>query len=148
MAIDLKTLSPKELQALIENANAHMHEARAAQIQSVKQKIEALLASSSLGLEDIYPSRGKKAAGKKDKTGPVAPKYRDPSDPSQTWSGRGRQPAWFAKALRRRGVTVESLLIDSSAKSAAPARSASSAKKAVKKAAKRVGKKTAAKKTA
>lgn len=152
MAIDLKTLSPKELQALIENANAQMHEARAAHVQSVKQKIEALLASSSLGLDDIYPSRGKKAAGKKAKTGSVAPKYRDPSDPSQTWSGRGRQPAWFAKALRRRGVTAESLLIDGSAKPAAPAKSASPAKKAVKKAvkkaAKRVGKKTAAKKAA
>jgi DNA-binding protein H-NS len=148
MAIDLKTLSPKELQALIENANAQMHEARAAHIQSVKQKIEALLASSSLGLDDIYPSRGKKAAGKKAKTGSVAPKYRDPSDPSQTWSGRGRQPAWFAKALRRRGVTAESLLIDGSAKPAAAAKSASPAKKVAKKAAKRVGKKTAAKKTA
>jgi DNA-binding protein H-NS len=148
MAIDLKTLSPKELHALIENANAQMHEARASQIQSVKQKIQALLSSSGLSLEDIYPSRGKKAAGKKGKTGSVAPKYRDPSNPSQTWSGRGRQPAWFAKALRRRGVTVESLLIDGSAKPAAPAKSASPAKKAVKKAAKRVGKKTAAKKTA
>ena len=148
MAIDLKTLSPKELHALIENANAQMHEARASQIQSVKQKIQALLSSSGLSLEDIYPSRGKKAAGKKGKTGSVAPKYRDPSNPSQTWSGRGRQPAWFAKALRRRGVTVESLQIDGSAKPAAPAKSASPAKKAVKKAAKRVGKKTAAKKTA
>jgi len=148
MAIDLKTLSPKELQALIENANAQMHEARTSQIQSVKQKIEALLGSSGLSLEDIYPSRGKKAAGKKGKTGSVAPKYRDPSNPSQMWSGRGRQPAWFAKALRRRGVTVESLLIDGSAKPAAPAKSASPAKKAVKKAAKRAGKKTAAKKAA
>ncbi|HEV2680199.1 MAG TPA: H-NS histone family protein [Rhodanobacter sp.] len=148
MTIDLKTLSPKELQTLIATANAQMHEARANQIQAVKQKIETLLGSSGLNLEDIYPSHGKKAAGKKGKTGSVAPKYRDPSDPSQTWSGRGRQPAWFAKALRRRGVTVESLLIGSSAKSAAPAKSANPAKKATKKATKRVGKKVAAKKTA
>ncbi|HWX65912.1 MAG TPA: H-NS histone family protein [Rhodanobacter sp.] len=148
MTIDLKTLSPKELQALIATANAQMHEARANQIQAVKQKIETLLGNSGLSLEDIYPSRGKKAAAKKGKTGSVAPKYRDPSDPSQTWSGRGRQPAWFAKALRRRGVTVESLLIGSSAKSAAPAKSANPAKKATKKATKRAGKKVAAKKTA
>jgi DNA-binding protein H-NS len=148
MTIDLKTLSPKELQSLIATANAQMHEARANQIQTVKQKIETLLGNSGLSLEDIYPSRGKKTAGKKGKTGSVAPKYRDPSDPSQTWSGRGRQPAWFAKALRRRGVTVESLLIGSSTKSAAPAKSASPAKKAAKKATKRAGKKVAAKKTA
>jgi DNA-binding protein H-NS len=24
----------------------------------------------------------------------VAPKYRDPSNPSQTWTGRGKSPAW------------------------------------------------------
>ena len=146
MAIDLKTLSPKELQALIENANAQMHEAHAAQVQAVRQKIETLLSNSGLSLEDIYPSRGKKTPTKKHKTGSVAPKYRDPSDPSLTWSGRGRQPAWFAKALRRRGVTEETLLIGGSAKPASPVKSAKSAKKAPKKAVKRTGKKTAAKK--
>lgn len=25
----------------------------------------------------------------------VAPKYRNPNDPSQTWSGRGRTPRWM-----------------------------------------------------
>ncbi|WP_430392170.1 H-NS family nucleoid-associated regulatory protein [Dyella sp. 20L07] len=141
MAIDLKTLSPKELQALIANASAQMHEAHAAQIQAVKQKIETLLSNSGFSLEDIYPSRGKKASAKKGKTGSVAPKYQDPSDPSLTWSGRGRKPAWFAKALRRRGVTEETLLIGGSAKAAAPAKQAKAAKKAPRKVAKRVSKK-------
>ncbi|SFS00029.1 DNA-binding protein H-NS [Dyella sp. OK004] len=98
MAIDLKTLSPKELQALIANASAQMQEAHAAQVQAVRQKIETLLNNSGLRLEDIFPSRGKKAPAKKGRAGSVAPKYRDLSDPSLTWSGRGRQPAWFAKA--------------------------------------------------
>ncbi|MFN3824978.1 MAG: H-NS family nucleoid-associated regulatory protein [Pseudorhodobacter sp.] len=29
----------------------------------------------------------------------VAPKYANPADPSQTWSGRGRKPGWFIAAL-------------------------------------------------
>lgn len=29
----------------------------------------------------------------------VAPKYRNPSNPEQTWSGRGRQPTWFREAI-------------------------------------------------
>ncbi len=29
----------------------------------------------------------------------VAPKYRNPSNPDQTWSGRGRQPTWFRSAI-------------------------------------------------
>lgn len=148
MAIDLKTLSPKELQALIANANAQMQEAHATQVRAVRQKIEALLGHSGLSLDDVFPSRAKKAAGKKGGKGSVAPKYRDPADPAQTWSGRGRQPVWFSNALKRRGVTAESLLIGGAAKSATPAKKAKAAKKAPKKAAKRASKKTTARKTA
>ena len=144
MAIDLKHFSPKELEALIANASAHMHEARTAHVRAIKDKIEALLSHSGLSLDDIYPSRGKKTA--KGKTGSVAPKYRDPADPSVTWSGRGRQPLWFVKALKRRGVTEEHLLIDGAAKPAAPAKRAKAAKKAPKKTVKRAVRKTAKKK--
>ncbi|MFC6199416.1 H-NS histone family protein [Ponticaulis profundi] len=28
-----------------------------------------------------------------------APKYRNPGNPEQTWSGRGRQPTWFREAI-------------------------------------------------
>lgn len=148
MAIDLKALSPKELQTLIATASARMQEAHAVQVQAVRQKIEALLSNSGLSLEDIYPSRGKKASAKKGRTGSVAPKYRDPSDPAQTWSGRGRQPLWFAKALRRRGVTREDLLIGGSAKPAAAAKKTKAVKKAPSKGVKRASRKKAAKKTA
>ncbi len=145
MAIDLKNLSPKELQALIANANAQMHDAHAAQVQSVKQKIETLLSNSGLTLNDVYPSRAKKASGKKGATGAVAPKYRNPSNPSETWSGRGRQPAWFVKALRRRGVTGDSLLIGGPAKSEAPVKKIAFAKKARKSAPKKVAKRASKK---
>jgi DNA-binding protein H-NS len=117
MAIDLKTLSPKELQALIANANAQMQEAHATQVRIVREKIDALLKSGGLTLAEVYPTRGgKKSITKKGGKGSVAPKYRNPSNPSETWSGRGRQPVWFAEAIKRRGVTVESLLIGSAPK--------------------------------
>ena len=78
---------------------------------------------SGLTLAEVYPARGgKKSAGGKGSKGSVAPKYRDPSDASLTWSGRGRQPAWFADALKRRGVTAESLLIAGAPKAKAPAK--------------------------
>jgi DNA-binding protein H-NS len=146
MAIDLKNLSPKELQALIANANAQMHDARVAQVQAVKQKIEALLSNHGLTLHEIYPSRSKKAVGKKGVRGLVAPKYHNPSDPSQTWSGRGRQPVWFSNALKRRGVTVEDLLIDRATRPPTPAENKNAAKKAPEKTAKRAARKATAKK--
>jgi DNA-binding protein H-NS len=35
--------------------------------------------------------------------GAVAPKYRNPEDPSQTWAGRGLKPRWLAAALKSGG---------------------------------------------
>jgi DNA-binding protein H-NS len=30
---------------------------------------------------------------------PVAPKYRNPDQPSETWAGRGKQPRWLVAQL-------------------------------------------------
>jgi DNA-binding protein H-NS len=30
----------------------------------------------------------------------VYPKYRNPEEPSETWSGRGKQPRWLVSALK------------------------------------------------
>ena len=30
----------------------------------------------------------------------VAPKYRNPEEPSETWAGRGKQPRWLVAQLR------------------------------------------------
>jgi DNA-binding protein H-NS len=40
---------------------------------------------------------------------PVLPKYRNPKDPSETWSGRGKQPRWL-KAQLRAGKKLNDLL--------------------------------------
>lgn len=37
-------------------------------------------------------------------------KYANPADPSQTWSGRGRQPAWIKDALAA-GKSLETMAI-------------------------------------
>lgn len=115
MALNLESLSPTELQALIKNAEAQMESARKSQIQDVRSEIDAVLKSSGLTLAEVYPTRGGKAA-KGPKAG-VAPKYRNPKNASQTWSGRGKRPLWFVEALKKRGVTAENLLIAGTQKS-------------------------------
>jgi len=144
MALNLEALSPKDLQALIADAQSQMHTARANQIQDVRKKIDTLLHNNGLTLADVYPTRGAKGA----KKSAVAPKYRNPSNHEQTWSGRGKRPFWFVEALRRRGVTADSLLIAPESKSSAPAHT--TAKKATKKAVKKTAKtaKKAPRKTA
>ena len=40
----------------------------------------------------------------------VFPKYRNPEEPSETWSGRGKQPRWLAAALKT-GHSIEEFVI-------------------------------------
>ena len=40
----------------------------------------------------------------------VPPKYRNPERPSETWSGRGKQPRWVGAHLRS-GMKVDDILI-------------------------------------
>ncbi|WP_445322487.1 H-NS histone family protein [Roseobacter sp. HKCC-CH-9208] len=47
---------------------------------------------------------GRKAGAK------VAPRYRNPSNPDQTWTGRGRKPLWVVDALNS-GKSLDDLAI-------------------------------------
>lgn len=129
MAIDINSLSPAELQALIKSAEAQLGSARKNHIHETRAKIDGILASAGLSIGEVYPTRGDKSA--KGQKAAVAPKYRNPDNAAQTWSGRGKRPIWFNEALKKRGITAESLLIQGATK-AAPAKKATA--KAAKKA--------------
>ena len=49
--------------------------------------------------------------------GTVAPKYRNPDNPSETWAGRGLRPRWLAAALKS-GKKLEHFAIAAPAKAA------------------------------
>ncbi len=42
--------------------------------------------------------------------GPVAPKYRNPQNPEETWAGRGLRPRWLAAAIKG-GKSADDFLI-------------------------------------
>jgi DNA-binding protein H-NS len=42
--------------------------------------------------------------------GAVAPKYRNPDNPAETWAGRGLKPRWMAAALKS-GKKIDDFLI-------------------------------------
>ena len=126
MAFNLESFSPAELQALIKNAEAQMESARKNHIKEVRVKIDGILAGAGLTIREVYPTRGGKGA--KGPKAAVAPKYRDPDNVAATWSGRGKRPLWFVEALKKKGVTAESLLIAGTSAKAAPTKKA--AKKA------------------
>jgi DNA-binding protein H-NS len=111
MAIDSSKLNERQLTALMAKIQARLQELQLDKVARVRDKVIAMITSEGLDYAELMEhtafARRKKVAGKRAK---VAPKYRNPVDHSQTWSGRGSQPRWFKAALRK-GKTERSLLI-------------------------------------
>jgi DNA-binding protein H-NS len=75
-----------------------------AKISEQRRALEAEL--SKLGRFES----GKKAARGGRAGGSVAPKYRNPENPSETWAGRGLKPRWLAAAIKS-GKKIEDFAI-------------------------------------
>ncbi len=90
-------LSEIELQSVIQNAEKALKEKQAAKRKEVIAKIKELAAS--IGVNVVLQEEDKRSARKGVK---VAPKYCNPDDPSQTWTGRGVAPKWM-QALMKAG---------------------------------------------
>jgi DNA-binding protein H-NS len=121
MAIDLNGLSAKELGNLIDQAKKRQTVLKKRKpIAAIRARINAFAASEGYSVEELFggraaktaakPAPGKKASRKGRKLGKVAPKYRNPANRSETWTGRGKQPRWMA-ALVKKGKKPEDFLI-------------------------------------
>jgi DNA-binding protein H-NS len=118
MAFDLAGLSAKDLGALVKQAQQRktLLEKRPS-ITKVRAQIVKYAHANGYGIEELFGSVGKgvrRGAGKKatatKRTSKVAPKYRNPANSQETWSGRGRQPRWLA-ALTAKGKKLDQFLI-------------------------------------
>src|SRR3546814_128250 len=74
----------------------------------------------------------------------LAPKYRNPANAKETWSGRGLQPRWLAELVRQ-GRKAEEFLIEKVSGGAARRPTARTARKATSKSKRPAAKKTARK---
>jgi DNA-binding protein H-NS len=70
----------------------------------VRQKLIDIAKQHGFEINELF---GKGRKGK----GSVAPKYRDPKNPENTWTGRGRMPRWMAAATKGNKVKKEDFLI-------------------------------------
>jgi len=90
--MDLSNLSIAALEDLRKQIDADIKQRQHSEKARLRTEIQRLAAESGLTLEEIL---GGKVTGKK----AIAAVYANPEDPTQTWSGRGRRPAWFIAAL-------------------------------------------------
>lgn len=90
--LDFDTMSLDELKRLkkdLDKAIADFDERRKTE---AKRDLEERAREYGFSLSELADVKTTKRAA-------VAPKYRNPSNPDQTWSGRGRQPTWFRSAI-------------------------------------------------
>jgi DNA-binding protein H-NS len=114
--LDLEVMPLDDLWALHEQISSIL----SARITAEKRQLESRL---------VQLSRGKDAGSvvlelKSSETNPerprrkyprVFPKYQNPSAPSETWSGRGKQPRWLVSALKA-GGKIEDFRISDTAR--------------------------------
>jgi DNA-binding protein H-NS len=76
------------------------------EVAKVREQILALAQSVGVPLNEIMKGVQDKKPGKT-----VAPRYRNPADSSQQWTGRGRRPQWVKEYLEKPDNKLEWLLI-------------------------------------
>jgi DNA-binding protein H-NS len=123
MSINLESFSTKQLSELISQANQRKKLlARRKPANQVKAAVAKFLKNTGWTFDDLYgrssaPKVATAASEKKPRKstkgrslGKVAPKYRNPANSKETWTGRGKQPRWLA-AETAKGRKPEEFLI-------------------------------------
>jgi DNA-binding protein H-NS len=124
MSINLESLSTKQLSDLISQANQRKKLlAKRKPATQVKAAVAKFLKSTGWTFDDLYsrssaPKAATATASEKKprkstkgrSLGKVAPKYRNPANSKETWTGRGKQPRWLA-AETAKGRKPEEFLI-------------------------------------
>jgi len=90
----LAKMSVKDLLSLQRRVETAIEARKERDKEAVKEKMEKLARDSGYNIGELFGGK----AGKK--RAPVAVKYRDPKNPENTWTGRGRMPRWLAAKVK------------------------------------------------
>ena len=108
MSISLEGLSVKQLTALAQEAKKRSEALKKRKpIAAVRKEVAALAKKHGYTLAELVggakaaPAAARAAKAKVGKRAKVAPKYRNPAKPTETWAGRGKPPRWMAAELKK-----------------------------------------------
>jgi len=104
MVFDLKSMTAKDLTKLKKDVSKALATAETRMRKEALKAAEKAAAKFGYSLVELSDEKKPKAKAKKKPAkgkakAKVKPKYRNPADPEQTWSGRGRRPLWINAAL-------------------------------------------------
>ena len=127
MAFDLDAFSPQQLDALIAQAKQRKTTLKKRKpIAAIRKRIIDFATLEGYSISELFGGKAasakatrttgksgtaKKATTKGRKLGKVAPKYRNPANKAETWTGRGKQPLWLAGQIKK-GRKIEEFLIE------------------------------------
>lgn len=94
MAIDLNTMSLKELKDLQGQVGKAIASYEDRKKKEALAELEEKARAMGFSLAELTGTAAPR------KRAPASAKYANPADSSDTWSGRGRKPRWFADALK------------------------------------------------
>jgi DNA-binding protein H-NS len=95
-------MSRDELKKLIVDAQKALKTVDTRRRSEAKRAAEQAAKEYGFSLEEILNAGGKSTKG--------MPKYANPADPSQTWTGRGRKPNWVIEAMEA-GKSIDDMAI-------------------------------------
>lgn len=104
MKVDLNAMSLKELKDLQKQVARHIDDFENRKKREALAAVEEKAKALGFSLTDLV-----KASGAKTRK-PAKPKYANPANKSETWTGRGRRPRWVEAALKS-GKTLDDLAI-------------------------------------
>lgn len=105
MSIDIDALSAKELTALINQAKKRKTTlVKRKPITQVRKRLMQIAKTEGYTVAELFggaaatstTTRASAPRKTRKTTGKVAPKYRNPANAAETWTGRGRQPRWLS----------------------------------------------------
>ncbi|KUJ73772.1 transcriptional regulator [Ruegeria marisrubri] len=105
MGFDLNKMSRKELLELRDKIEIALKDAEQRERQEALRAAEKAAAQFGFSLAELSGDARRGTKGTKAK-----PKYRNPRNPEQTWTGRGRKPQWIHDALKN-GADISDLEI-------------------------------------
>jgi DNA-binding protein H-NS len=91
---DLEKLSIDELKALMLDVERAIKRVASQNLKKAREAAEGAARQFGFSLDEVT---GNKSTRRKDEQSGA--RFRNPENPEQTWSGRGRQPQWFKEAL-------------------------------------------------
>jgi DNA-binding protein H-NS len=110
--IDWTEYTDEEIDRFINELDAERKKRGEEKRRVLKEQIESMVKEQGISLAELFPQSGRDKRQRKDKRTAEGQtvRYRNPVDPSQTWTGKGRKPAWLVESLAS-GKTLEDFMI-------------------------------------